>query len=171
MSKPHMSNWIRVLGQWDPGIATFLKLLKWLSYALRLRTTALAKVGDFLYLLHTPWLSCLQALHTTWHGKEPTPVSEILPPDWISARETFLQRWSHWSVSVRNTRETLSCQLAIHEVIDNTQNTDWVTKSMNGKNSLFPRSPFLDFKTLRPWSSNKWPRRPKISKDVIKIFD
>ena len=47
-------------------------------------------------------------------GKGPTPVSEILPPDWISVRETFLQRWSHSSVSVRNPKEKYFIMSADH---------------------------------------------------------
>lgn len=79
-------------------------------------------------------------------GKEPTPVSEILPPDWISAQETFLQIWSHSSVSENNPKFLL-CQLVIHKIINDTQNTDWVMIFINEKIICFPRSLPLDFKT------------------------
>lgn len=144
------SNWIRCTGRRRPGIANFSKLLRWLSCAVSLRIATLAKRSDFLNLLYSSWLQCLHALHTTWIGKEPTPVSEILPPDWISAQETFLQRWSHSSISERNPKENfLLCQLVIHEIIDNIQNIDWVMISINEKKNCF-LSFSLYFKT-RHW--------------------
>lgn len=48
---------------------------------------------------------CHTSITSSW-AKTLTPVSGILPPGLTSAQETFLQRWSHWSVSATTTTAT-----------------------------------------------------------------